>query len=286
MKINKYIFLCILLFGSPINAQTANLSDNANLSLDLTYSIAGGEELKLDISVPVGDGLFPVCILVHGGGFSKGDKQKQPKHLFKPLSEAGYAWVSINYRLAPAHKYPASVEDLENAILWVKAHAAEYHFDPSRIVLIGESAGAYLVNMVGAKNKKDTRVAAVVSFYGAADLLLRLNARNGKPSATFSDYFGVTEVNETTRKFLIEASPVTYVRRGLPPFLLLHGNKDETVPYEQSANFFAKLKGAKVPAEFITIEGGGHGMSSWNKINSDYATQLVNWLKLTLKPQH
>lgn len=283
MKINKYILFCILIFGSTIDAQTANLSDHANLILDITYSIAGGEELKLDISVPIGAGLFPVCILVHGGGFSKGDKQKQPKHLFKPLSEAGYAWVSMNYRLAPAHKHPASVEDLENAILWVKAYAKEYHFDPSRIVLIGESAGAYLVNMVGAKNKKDTRVTAVVSFYGAADLLLRLNARSGKPSATFSDYFGVTEVNETTRKFLIEASPITYVRRGLPPFLLLHGDKDETVPYEQSVNFFAKLKAAKVPAEFITIKGGGHGMSNWNKINSDYATQLVNWLKLTLK---
>ncbi|KAB1154030.1 alpha/beta hydrolase [Flavobacterium luteum] len=286
MKIKNYIFFCMLIFGSLIQAQTANLSDNANLSSDITYGIAGGEELKLDISVPEGDGLFPVCILVHGGGFSKGDKQKQPKHLFKPLSEAGFAWVSINYRLAPTHKYPASVEDLETAILWVKAHAKEFHFDPSRIVLIGESAGAYLVNIVGAKNKKDTRVAAVVSFYGAADLLLRLNARNDKPSATFSDYFGVTEVNATTRKFLLAASPITYVRRGLPAFLLLHGNKDETVPYEQSVNFFAKLKAAKVPAEFITIEGGGHGMSSWNKINSDYAVQVVNWLKLTLKPQH
>lgn len=286
MKIKNYIFCCIFLFGSTIDAQTANLSDHSNLTLDLTYGIAGGEELKLDISAPVGEGLFPVCILVHGGGFSKGDKQKQPKHLFKPLSEAGYAWVSINYRLAPAHKYPGSVEDLETAIRWVKAHATEYHFDSSRIVLIGESAGGYLVNMVGTKNKKDTRVAAVVSFYGAADLLLRLKASNDKASTAFSEYFGVTEVNETTSKFLMEASPMTYVRKGLPPFLLLHGNKDETVPYEQSVNFFAKLKSVKVPAQFITIEGGGHGMSSWNKINSDYAAQLVNWLKSTLKRQN
>lgn len=284
MKIKNYIFFYILIFGTIIQAQTTGVLGKANLSLDLTYSIAGGEELKLDVSVPVGEGLFPVCILVHGGGFSKGDKQKQPKHLFKPLSEAGYAWVTINYRLAPAHKYPGSVEDLETAIRWVKAHAAEYRFDPSRIVLIGESAGAYLVNMVGAKNKKDTRVAAVVSFYGAADLLLRLKASSDKPSATFSEYFGVTEVNETASKFLIDASPITYVRHGLPPFLLLHGNKDETVPYEQSVHFFAKLKAAKVPVEFITIEGGGHGMSNWNKINSDYANQVVNWLKLTLKP--
>ncbi len=140
--------------------------------------------------------------------------------------------------------------------------------------------------MVGAKTQKDTRVAAVVSFYGAADLLLRLKSTDGKPSYNFSTYFGVTEDNEVARKFLIEASPVTYVTPGLPPFLLLHGNKDETVPYEQSVNFLAKLKAAKVPAELITIEGGIHGMSAWNKINSDYAAQLVKWLKLTLESQH
>ena len=251
--------------------------------MDVTYGTAVGEELKLDLSVPEGSGPFPVCILVHGGGFEKGDKQQQPKHLFVPLAEAGYAWVSINYRLAPKHKYPGSVEDVETAIRWVKEHASEFHFDPERIVLIGESAGGYLVNMVGAKNGEDTRVAAVVSFYGAADLLLRFNASNGKPSASFVNYFGVSEDNEATRKFLVDASPATYVRPGLPPFLLLHGNKDERVPYEQSLNFLGRLKAAGVPADLITVEGGGHGMGGWGKLDSDYAAQIVTWLKKTLK---
>jgi alpha-L-fucosidase 2 len=261
----------------------AGLSSRADEKLDLTYGTAAGEDLKLDLSVPEGPGPFPVCILVHGGGFEKGDKQQQPRHLFEPLAEAGYAWVSINYRLAPKHKYPGSVEDLETAIRWVKNHASEYRFDPKKIVLIGESAGGYLVNMVGAQNREDTRVAAVVSFYGASDLLLRLKTSNGKPSITFTNYFGVSEDNEATRKFLVEASPATYVRPDLPPFLLIHGNKDETVPYEQSVNFFAKLKAAGVPAEFVTIEGGGHGMSSWSKLNSDYVIKLINWLNKTVK---
>jgi len=274
MKHPFFILICALL------SSVARAEDK----LDLTYGTAAGEELKLDLSVPDGTGPFPVCILVHGGGFERGDKQKQPKHWFAPLLDAGYAWVSINYRLAPAHKYPGSVEDLKTAVRWVKSHAADYRFDPARIVLIGESAGGYLVNMVGAKNEEDTRVAAVVSFYGAADLLFRLKSSNGKPSITFSNYFGVTEDNEVTRKFLVEASPATHVRPGLPPFLLIHGNKDETVPYEQSVNFFAKLKAVGVPAEFITIDGGGHGMSSWRELNSDYIAQLVNWLNRTLKP--
>jgi alpha-L-fucosidase 2 len=261
----------------------ASVSSRAEEKLDLTYGTAAGEELKLDLSVPEGPGPFPVCILVHGGGFEKGDKQKQPKHWFAPLSEAGYAWVSINYRLAPAHKYPGSVEDVETSIRWVKAHASEYRIDPSRIVLIGESAGGYLVNKVGTMNQEETRVAAVVSFYGAADLLFRLKSSNGKPSIAFSNYFGVTEDNEATRKFLVEASPVTHVRPGLPPFLLIHGNKDDRVPYEQSVNFYAKLKAAGVPAEFITIEGGGHGMGGWSKLNSDYMAQMILWLEKTLK---
>ena len=250
---------------------------------DLTYGTAAGEELKLDISAPEGLGPFPVCILVHGGGFERGDKQKQVKPLFDPLTNAGFAWVSINYRLAPAHKYPGSVEDLETAIRWVKAHATEYRFDTGRIVLIGESAGGYLVNLVGAHNREDIRVAAVVSFYGPADLVVRFEAAKGAPVSSFTSYFGVSEDNEATRKLLAEASPATYVRPGLPPFLLLHGNADPRVPYEQSVNFLARLKAAGVPAELITIEGGGHGMGGWSKLNSDYAAQLIVWLKTTLK---
>ena len=262
----------------------ASLSSRAEEKRDLTYGTAAGEDLKLDLSVPEGPGPFPVCILVHGGGFEKGDKQQQPSHLFAPLAEAGYAWVSINYRLAPKHKYPGSVEDLETAIRWVKKHASEYRFDPKRIVLIGESAGGYLVNMVGAQNREDTRVAAVVSFYGSADQVLQFEAAKSNLPTTFVNYFGVTEDTAATRKFLVEASPATYVRPGLPPFLLIHGDADQRVPYFQSVGFLARLQAIGVPAELITIKGGGHGMSAWEKIESDYAAQMVAWLNKTLKP--
>ncbi len=239
--------------------------------VDLTYGTAAGEELRLDFSVPGGP--LPACILVYGGGFERGDKQKQVKPLFAPFLEAGYAWISINYRLAPAHKYPGSVEDLETAILWAKAHAREYCFDPSRIVLIGKSAGAYLVSLVGAQNHEETRVAAVM--YEAA---------KSKPASSFTNYFGVTGDNEAARKLLAEASPATCVRPGLPPFLLLHGNADDRLADQQSLDFLDRLKATGVPSELITIEGGGHGMGGWGKLGSDCTAPLIAWFNKTLKP--
>ncbi|MDB6114415.1 MAG: Alpha/beta hydrolase fold-3 domain protein [Lacunisphaera sp.] len=255
----------------------------AETRTDIEYGTAAGESLKLDLSVPDEDGPFPVCILVHGGGWSKGDKQKQVKPLFEPLSRAGYAWVSINYRLAPAHKYPGSVEDVETAIRWVKAHAAQYKLDPLRIALIGESAGGHLVALVGTQAKPDLRVAAVVPFYAPTDLATALAGETGKPSPNASAYFGVTADNPAARKLLHDASPITYVHPGLPPFLLLHGTADQLVPYDQSVKFLAKLREAKVSAELITIKDGPHGMAKWEKLDSDYARQVVAWLNKILK---
>ncbi len=254
----------------------------AEEQVDLIYSTAAGEELKLDLGVPDGPGPFPVCILVHGGGFGAGDKRGMIKPLAAPLQQAGYAWISINYRLAPAHKYPASVEDLETAIRWVKTHAAAYRFDPTRIVLIGSSAGGYLVNKVGTQNRKDTRVAAVVNFYGAADQVARFDETGGNPSQSFVNYFGVSEDTPATRKFLAEASPVTYVRPGLPPFLLLHGDADKRVPYEQSVVFQARLREAGVPVELITIKDGKHGMAAWSRNGSDFTERMIRWMNQTL----
>ena len=115
----------------------------AGLQTDIEYGLADGESLKLDAYVPDGAGPFPAVILVHGGGWNAGDKSGGPQKgymapMHEPLQRAGFAWFSINYRLTPKHPYPACIEDVETAIRWVKAHAAEYHLDASRIALSGE----------------------------------------------------------------------------------------------------------------------------------------------------
>ena len=253
----------------------------ADLKTDIEFARPGGVSLTLDAFVPEGDGPFPTCILVHGGGFTKGDKTTFIKPLFEPLSKAGFAWFTINYRLAPANRFPANIEDTEAAIRWVKAHAKEYKVDAKRIAIIGESAGGHIVSLVGVRAKGETSVAAVVPFYAPHDLELQVKSRNAL-GPSMEALFGLTELNDAAWKVLRDASSTSYLRKDLPPYLLIHGDKDDKVPYEQSVQFQQKMKAIGARCDFITIKEGGHGMGGWDKLGSDYKEQMIAWLKKTL----
>ena len=227
------------------------------LQTDIEFAKAGEVSLTLDAFVPEGTGPFPTCILVHGGGFIRGDKQSYVKPLFEPLSKAGFVWFTINYRLAPQHRWPACAEDVETAIRWVKAHAKEYKVDVARIALIGESAGGHLVSYVGTRTKGDTRVAAVVPFYAPHDLELQVKHRN-MLGESMTALLGLTELNDDAWKRLREVSPRSYVHKGMPPFLLIHGDKDPTVPFEQSTRFQKQMQDAGDQRDLITIPEGVH----------------------------
>jgi acetyl esterase len=252
------------------------------LKTDIEFAKAANVSLTLDAFVPEGQGPFPTCILVHGGGFVRGDKQTYIKPLFEPLSEAGFTWFTINYRLAPEHRWPACAEDVETAVRWVKSHAKQYKVDTSRMALIGESAGGHLVSYVGARSAKELGLAAVVPFYAPHDLELQVKNRNAL-GESMQALFGLTELNENAWKLLREASASTYVRAGMPPYLLIHGDKDPQVPYVQSIRFQEQMKAAGNRCELITIPDGAHGMGGWEKLGSEYRPQLVAWLKQTLK---
>lgn len=261
--------LCLLLLCSTAFAE---------LKTDIEFAKAGNESLTLDAFVPDGDGPFPTCILVHGGGFTKGTKTSYIKPLFEPLSQAGFTWFTINYRLAPTNRFPACIEDTEAAIRWVKKHAQEYKVDPKRIAIIGESAGGHIVSYVGAKAKGDTSVAAVVPYYAPHDLVFQVEKRNALGNS-MEALFGLKELNDEARKVLKKASASTYVHKGMPPYLLLHGTKDEQVPYEQSVRFQKQMKALGNTCDFITIENGIHGMGGWQKLGSNYQQEMINWLK-------
>ena len=279
MKINFIrVCTCVLIcLAVRLHATAADFKD-------VQYAEVDGVRLTLDAHVPEGPGPFPTAILVHGGGWVAGDKQQYITYIFQPLSDAGFAWFSINYRLAPQYKFPADADDVEAAIRFVKANAAKYRVDPQRIALIGESAGGHLVSYVGARNLSESRVAAVVSMYGIHDFISA--CVEWKPIPTeILQLFGIAEVNAEAAPILVKASPVVYVRRNMPPFLLMHGSKDEDVPYAQSEEMCSKMKKAGAQCDLITIEGAPHGMDHWESVPEFlwYKKALVDWLKKTLR---
>lgn len=265
---------------------------HAGLTKDIEYTKSGDVSVKLDACIPDGPGPFPAAILVHGGGWSGGDKATEIDPLFAPLTKAGIAWFSINYRLAPQYPYPACIEDAEAAVRWVKAHAKEYNLDANKIVLIGESAGGHIVDMVAVratKDKPDTRVAAVVAFYAPCDNVAD-SIRRGGPSPSMQKLLGIPaeklgadgKLSEKTTKLLYDISPLNFVHKDLPPYLLVHGTADKSVPYEQSPQWQAKLKALGVPCDLITIKDGPHVMGNWEKLDPTYKDQTIAWLVKTL----
>lgn len=266
--------LCFCVFS--IDARAAEFRD-------VPFREVDGVRLTLDAHIPEGKGPFAAAILVHGGGWVGGDKQQYITYIFQPIADAGFAWFSINYRLAPQYKFPADAEDVEEGIRWVKANASKYKVDPDRLALIGESAGGHLASLVGAHSQPATRVAAVVSMYGIHDFITA--SIEWKPIPTeILQLFGIAAVDAESAPVLIQASPVVYIKKDMPPYLLMHGSKDEDVPHEQSVEMCAKMQKAGAHCELITIEGAPHGMDHWETHPEFlwYKKALVDWLKNTL----
>jgi alpha-L-fucosidase 2 len=276
----KLVSLLVILAGLRVAA--------AELKTDIEYGSAAGVSLKLDAYVPDGAGPFPAVILVHGGGWTGGDKSGGAKKnaymapLHEALSGAGFAWFTVNYRLAPAHIFPACIEDVEAAIRWVKAHAKDYRVDPKRIALSGESAGGHLVALAAMRADASTRLAAIVPFYGRFDL-----TTVGQPGETLGGNIaalvGRKTIDADAMALLRAASPLLAVKRGLPPMLLVHGTGDKTVPFEQSTQLLARLKAVGSPAELLTITDGAHGMINWDNVAPNYKRDVIAWLVKTMR---
>ena len=256
----------------------------AGMRTDVEFAKRGAESLTLDAYVPDGQGPFPAVIIVHGGGFIRGDKQTYVKPLFPVLTEAGFAWFTINYRLAPQAKFPEPVQDVEDAVRWVMRHAAEYKVDPKRVALTGESAGGHLVSYVAVTSAKKLGLRTVVPIYAPHDLLGRAKEQ-GNVNDNIQAFVGVgPELTAESTEKLRKASPFYYANKDMPPILLIHGTKDSQVAYEQSVRMKAKLQELGVPCDLITVRDGAHGMGSWDKLPSqDWKPKLVEWLRAKLK---
>jgi acetyl esterase/lipase len=203
-------------------------------------------------------------IYVHGGGWVGGTKEGVALRLL-PYLQLGMAVVNVEYRLARVSLAPAAVEDCRCALQWVIRNAKEYGFDTERLVVTGGSAGGHLALMTGMLDPEagldnscpggeTLKVAAIVNFYGitdVADLLEGPHRQN----------YAVTWLGSMPDRVAVarRASPLTYVRAGLPPILTIHGDADTTVPYEHGVRLHKALEAKKVPNELVTIPGGKHG---------------------------
>lgn len=279
----RFIAACLLLsVALATSAGASPPAASATVTYGIEYGRAAGESLLLDASVPPGNGPFPIAIIVHGGGWGSGDKHLDITGLFEPLTRAGFVWLSINYRLAPAHRWPAGFEDVQTAIRWAKTHAADYHGDPQRIALIGYSAGGQLASLAAIRGEDATRVQAVVGLAPSTDLVAD-GGHRGKISSSLQSLLGVPEsLTDESLARLREISPIDQVKPGLPPFLLIQGSADQTILPEKTAGFAAKLKTMQVPCEVITVQGASHRLSEWDNFDPSYKLRMVEWLQRQL----
>lgn len=287
MKPFRPFAILVFLFGLAVQCLRAA---DAQFLRDVEYGQAAGVSLKLDVSIPAGEGPFPVAILIHGGGWSGGSKSGSDKPgngaditpWFAAFTAGRFVWFSIDYRLAPAHRWPAGYGDVLTAIRWVKAHATEYRGDPTRVVLVGHSAGGHLACLAGVLADERTRVQAVVGFAPVTDLVTDTRNRDGA-STSLQALFGIAkELTPEAEAKLREVSPSEHVRAGLPPFLLLHGDADKTVPIAMSRAFQEKLRAAGNTCDLIVLPGAPHGLLTWEKFLPDYVMQMNAWLHARL----
>lgn len=246
------------------------------------YAGGRGALGSVDLQVPRTSGRYPpVVVVVHGGGWNAGDKADATIAPFiRACNEAGLATASVNYRLAPAVRWPAPAEDIELAISWMRSRAvAGYAGDTSRIAMLGVSAGAHLAAAV-ALRARVAHVAGVVGICGPYDLTT-LAAQ----SPTY-DWGAGSQLEQllgsspaANRRLALDASPL-YGPAPRRPFMLVHGDQDPIVSIQQSTAMRDRIAVAGGRVVMETIPGGGHGGDL--VINAGVARRAAAFLRAAL----
>jgi acetyl esterase/lipase len=299
--IDRRLFLQLLAAAAgPLVVPRRGSAQAGSTAATYTYKTAGGCEIQADVVTGDGPGPKPVVIWIHGGALINGSRTGIPGYLRELAKNSGYVVVSIDYRLAPATKLPAIIEDIQDAHRWVRARGPQlFAADPDRVVVVGGSAGGYLTLMSGFCF--DPRPRALVSFYGYGDITSPWYSRPEpfyvkQPAVPREEaYAGVSgppvsgSTPETTKqrgRFYLYCRqqgiwpkevaghdpdtenewfnaycPIRNVSRNYPPSLLIHGTDDTDVPYRQSKDMAEKLAEAGVEHILITVPGAGHGLS-------------------------
>ncbi len=285
------VLLCVIALA--VNASTAqtpkpdvftwtvNLFQDYSIMPNVTYATAENADCKLDAYIRKNTtGPVPTVIHIHGGGWVGGTKETAILALM-PYFEMGFTVINVEYRVARVSLAPAAVEDCRQALRWVMKNAKTYNMDSTRIIVTGGSAGGHLALMTGMldsaagfdatrewdQSLQPLKVAAIINWYGITDvkdLLSGVNRQN----------YAVSWLGSLPNRndLAVKMSPLTYVRKGLPPILTIHGDNDNLVPYAHAVRLHSALDAAGVPNKLMTIPGGKHGGFSQEQMIQIYHT--------------
>jgi acetyl esterase/lipase len=260
---------------------------------DIPYNNDTLPKHLLDVYIPANaKGKLPLVIFIHGGGWLGNDKYADMGYMKKTVAEiisSGFALASIDYRFSTQAVFPAQMQDCNRAISFLYDNAGKYGFDVTRFAVMGFSAGGHLASMVGLSKNNNidsffmpgaTRAfsfKAVVDFYGPAELIMFPGAGDAKsPEALL---IGAAPLDRPD--LAKAASPVTYVDKNDPPFLIIHGEKDELVSPNQSRLLGSWLKLAGVPKELIIVMDAPHFGAMFD--SDEVRSRVIDFLRTKLK---
>ncbi|GIW82004.1 MAG: hypothetical protein KatS3mg105_3811 [Gemmatales bacterium] len=267
MKTPHLAFAMLATLGGVVpTPAVAQAQPPYKVSRDVEYGKAGERSLRLDIYEPRkrSSDILPVVVWIHGGGWRHGNKSSGAGVLAPFVSTGNYVGISVEYRLSGEAIWPAQIHDCKAAIRWIRANAKKLRVDPDRIGVGGHSAGGHLVSLLGTSGDTadlegnngspnvSSKVRCVVDLSGPSDLTV---FRHVRVDQLFNKPF------DERKELAKAASPVTYISKDDPPFLIIHGTKDSIVPISQAELLHDRLEKAGVESNFVKIEGGGHSIN-------------------------
>jgi acetyl esterase/lipase len=295
--------LLLLLVAHVSLAQPAPAGDEPSYTRteDVIYGRKYGTALTLDVFQPRGDANGAGIVMVVSGGFFSAHEAISPLFI-RPLVDRGYTVFAVVHGSQPRYTVPEIIGDVNRAVRFIRHQAKTYRVDPERLGVTGASAGGHLSLMLGTAGgqgdpnardpveRESSRVQAVACFFPPTDLLdygapgkeLIRASDHGKPFRPAFDYRELDAASnlwvpvtdpEKLRRIARDISPISHVSADDPPTLILHGDRDELVPLQQSQTFIEKLKGAGVEAKLVVKEGAGHG---WLQMVKD-VEMLGDW---------
>lgn len=262
----------------------------SGLRKDVVYGEVDGQKLMLDVyPAEKGDGLRPALLMIHGGGWSAGNKGVYAGAA-PTFTREGFTVISIGYRLAPKYPYPAQVDDVQRAVRWVRSQGKELNIDPERIGAMGHSAGGHLVQMLGVRDTRDNSDAALARYGSRVKCVVNVFGPTDLTSASFPDvsngilrnFLGKTRAEDPA--IYRDASPMTFLDKTSAPTLFCHGTEDPLVPLSQSVLCMEALRRAGVEANIVVVEGAGHGWRNDSPGGIQVNQATMEFLKKHLAP--